>query len=108
HHRFALPFAESHCRCRETSRSRSDTRFPPAHCALIYSTYSASKFIFAGTPAGVSLSPEGGAHQSAVTVSLGMELPNLCLYEPCLARETEWCLLEGLRQCLDREHGTST
>jgi len=76
--------------------------------ALIYSVYSGSKFVFAGTPAGVTLSPEGGAHQSAITASIGLELPNLRLYEPCFARETEWCLLEGLRQCLDREHGLST
>jgi pyruvate dehydrogenase E1 component len=76
--------------------------------ALIYSVYSGSKFVFAGTPAGVTLSPEGGAHQSAITASIGLELPNLRLYEPCFARETEWCLLEGLRQCLDRDNGVST
>jgi pyruvate dehydrogenase E1 component len=76
--------------------------------ALIYSAYSGSKFVFAGTPAGVTLSPEGGAHQSAITASIGLELPNLRLYEPCFARETEWCVLEGLRQCLDRDNGVST
>src|SRR5262249_949912 len=76
--------------------------------ALIYGLYSESKFVFAGTPAGVTLSPEGGAHQSAITASIGLELPNLRLYEPCFGRKTEWCLLEGLRQCLDREHGSST
>jgi pyruvate dehydrogenase E1 component len=76
--------------------------------ALIYGVYSGSKFVFAGTPAGVTLSPEGGAHQSAITDSIGLELPNLRLYEPCFARETEWCLLEGLRQCVDREYGLST
>jgi pyruvate dehydrogenase E1 component len=76
--------------------------------ALIYSVYSGSKFVFAGTPAGVTLSPEGGAHQSAITASIGLELPNLQMFEPCFARETEWCLLDGLRQCLDRDQGTST
>ncbi len=76
--------------------------------ALIYGVYSESRFVFAGTPSGVSLSPEGGAHQSSVTASLGMELPHLQMFEPCFARETEWCLLEGLRACLDREHGPST
>src|SRR5437870_5020517 len=76
--------------------------------ALIYSVYSGSKFVFAGTPAGVTLSPEGGAHQSAITPSIGLELPNLRLFEPCFARETEWALLEGLRRCLDRENGVST
>src|SRR5438270_1747215 len=76
--------------------------------ALIYSVYSGSKFVFAGTPAGVTLSPEGGAHQSSITPAIGLELPNVRLYEPCFARETEWALLEGLRQCLDRDNGVST
>jgi len=76
--------------------------------ALIYALYSGSKFVFAGTPAGVTLSPEGGAHQSTITASIGIELPNLTAYEPCFARETEWCLLEGLRQCTDRDQGRST
>ena len=76
--------------------------------ALIYSLYVGSKMVFAGTPAGVSLSPEGGAHQSTVTPSLGIELPGLRFYEPAFAREVEWALLEGLRLCCDREHGMST
>lgn len=76
--------------------------------ALIYSLYIHSRMIFAGTPAGVSLSPEGGAHQSAVTPSLGIELPNLLFYEPAFGREVDWVLLEALRQCCDLEHGLST
>jgi len=76
--------------------------------ALIYGAYSGAKFVFAGTPSGISLSPEGGAHQSQITVSIGLEMPALQLFEPSFARETEWCLLEGLRHCLDREHGVST
>ena len=76
--------------------------------ALIYGLYSESKMIFAGTPAGVSLSPEGGAHQSTVTVSLGIELPNLRFYEPAFAKEVEWAFLEGMRHLCDREHGAST
>lgn len=76
--------------------------------ALIYGLYSQSKFIFAGTPSGISLSPEGGAHQSSVTPSLGIELPNLHAYEPCHAREVEWIMLEALRQCCDRTAGQAT
>jgi pyruvate dehydrogenase E1 component len=76
--------------------------------ALIYSLYIHSRMIFAGTPAGVSLSPEGGAHQSAVTPSLGIELPNLHFYEPAFGREVDWMLLEAVRQCCDVEHGLST
>lgn len=76
--------------------------------ALIYGLYSDARFIFAGTPSGVTLAPEGGAHQSIITPSLGLELPNLICYEPCFAREVEWVLLEALRQCCDREQGRST
>ncbi|MGI9253294.1 MAG: 1-deoxy-D-xylulose-5-phosphate synthase N-terminal domain-containing protein, partial [Thermomicrobiales bacterium] len=76
--------------------------------ALIYGLYNGAKMIFAGTPAGVSLSPEGGAHQSAVTISLGIELPNLNFYEPAFAREVEWTFLDAMRQLCDREHGLST
>lgn len=76
--------------------------------ALIYALYSGAKFIFAGTPSGVSLSPEGGSHQSIVTPSLGMELPTLLAWEPCFALETEWVMLEALRQCSDSQHGRSS
>jgi len=76
--------------------------------ALIYSLYVGSKMIFAGTPAGVSLSPEGGAHQSTVTPSLGIELPNVVFYEPAFAHEVDWITLEAMRQCCDRANGHST
>ncbi|MFM8942433.1 MAG: hypothetical protein ACKOH5_03435, partial [Acidimicrobiaceae bacterium] len=45
--------------------------------ALIYALYNGAKFILVGTPSGVTLAPEGGAHQSTVTTSLGLELPNM-------------------------------
>lgn len=76
--------------------------------ALIYSLYAGGRFIFAGTPSGVTLSPEGGAHQSTVTASLGTELPHLHAYEPCFAREVEWIMLEAVRQCCDVQGGRST
>lgn len=76
--------------------------------ALIYSLYVGSKMIFAGTPAGVSLSPEGGAHQSSITPSIGIELPGVVFYEPAFALETEWILLEAMRQVCDRVDGKST
>ncbi len=76
--------------------------------ALIFGLYSGSRFIFAGTPSGVSLAAEGGAHQSSATASLGMDLPVLDYYEPCFALEVEWALLEGIRQCCKRDTGCST
>jgi pyruvate dehydrogenase E1 component len=76
--------------------------------ALIYAVYSGAKFIFAGTPSGITLSPEGGAHQSIITPSIGAELPQLQAFEPCYGREVEWVLLEAMRECCDRAHGRST
>ncbi len=76
--------------------------------ALIYGVYQGAKFVFAGTPSGLTLSPEGGAHQSTITPSIGLELPGLTLYEPAFGREVEWCLLDGLRRCCDRARGSST
>lgn len=76
--------------------------------AILYGAYSGARFIFAGTPSGVTLSPEGGAHQATMTSSLGQEMPLLDFWEPCFAIELEWALLEGLRQCLDRKAGRST
>ncbi len=76
--------------------------------ALIHGVYSASKFVFAGTPSGVTLSPEGGAHQSTITPSIGLELPNVTTFELAFAREVEWCLLDGLRRCCDRTSGDAT
>jgi pyruvate dehydrogenase E1 component len=76
--------------------------------ALIYGLYIGARMIFAGTPAGVSLSPEGGAHQSTVTISLGIELPGVRFYEPAFAHEVEWTLLDGIERCADRSGGSST
>ncbi|OAN44114.1 pyruvate dehydrogenase [Chloroflexus islandicus] len=69
--------------------------------AFIYGLYSGARFIVVGTPSGITLSPEGGAHQSSVTASLGIELPNLASFEPCFALETAWLLREALRLCID-------
>ena len=56
----------------------------------------------------MTLSPEGGSHQSTVTPSLGTELPELDYWEPCFAQELKWILLESIRQCCDRAKGRST
>ena len=63
---------------------------------IVYSTYSGSRFVIAGTPSGISLSREGGAHQSIITPGIGIETPGLTYAEPCFARELEWLLLDAL------------
>jgi pyruvate dehydrogenase E1 component len=76
--------------------------------ALIYALYVKSRFVLVGTPSGITLAPEGGAHQSTVTPSLGIELPGLRAYEPVFGREVVWTLLEGIRGCLDPDDGFAT
>ena len=70
--------------------------------AFIHALYIGSRFILVGTPSGVTLSPEGGAHQSSVTPSLGIELPGLRAWEPAFGQESAWCLLEAIRGVVDR------
>ena len=72
---------------------------------LLHATYSRARFILVASPSGITLAPEGGAHQSVLTPSLGVEVSNLVAYEPAFAREVEWLFLEGLRQIQDREQG---
>ena len=74
--------------------------------AFTYSIYSGAKFIVVGTPSGITLSPEGGAHQSLVTPSIGVEMPNLAYYEPCFGTEVEWIMLDALEQIRQRSHST--
>ena len=64
--------------------------------ALIYGLYSGSRFIVVGTPAGITLAPEGGAHQSTITPSIGLELPGLTYAEPAYAGALDWLLCDGL------------
>lgn len=65
---------------------------------IVYGTYSGSRFVLVGTPSGISLSREGGAHQSLSTPGIGIETPGLTYAEPAFARELEWLLLDGLRR----------
>lgn len=74
--------------------------------AFVYSVYSGAKFIAVGTPSGISLAPEGGAHQSLITPSLGIELPELAFYEPCFGQELEWIILDALEQISLRKQST--
>jgi pyruvate dehydrogenase E1 component len=64
--------------------------------ALIYSVYSGARFVVAGTPSGVTLAPEGGAHQSTITPSIGLELPGLTAVEPAYATALDWLLCDAL------------
>ncbi|MFI7576360.1 transketolase-like TK C-terminal-containing protein [Micromonospora sp. NPDC049497] len=66
--------------------------------AFLYGTYSGSRFVVAGTPSGVTLAPEGGAHQSTITASVGLELPGVTFVEPAYAGSLDWLLCDALGQ----------
>ncbi|WP_186424350.1 transketolase [Pannonibacter sp. I15F10I1] len=55
--------------------------------ALNYACYQDARFLIAGTPSGVTLAPEGGAHQSINTPLIGMSQDGLAAFEPAFAAE---------------------
>ena len=71
-----------------------------------FGIYAGGQSILVGTPSGVTLAPEGGAHQSITTPSIGIEQPGCVTYEPAFAVDTEWCLLASLAR-LGRPDGSS-
>ncbi|BCP02654.1 pyruvate dehydrogenase E1 component [Mycobacterium paraintracellulare] len=71
-----------------------------------YGIYAGGQSILVGTPSGVTLAAEGGAHQSIKTPSIGLEQPGCQSYEPAFAIEVEWMLLHALSR-LGRPDGES-
>ncbi|GAA1208154.1 transketolase-like TK C-terminal-containing protein [Rhodoglobus aureus] len=63
-----------------------------------YGMYAGGQSILVGTPSGVTLAAEGGAHQSIKTPSIGLEQPECISYEPAFAIEVEWTLLAAMGQ----------
>ncbi|MER5394460.1 pyruvate dehydrogenase, partial [Saccharopolyspora sp. NPDC002686] len=61
-----------------------------------FGIYAGGQSILIGTPSGVTLAPEGGAHQSITTPSIGVEQPGCVTYEPAFAIDVEWSLLASL------------
>jgi len=55
--------------------------------ALNYACYQDARFMVAATPSGITLAPEGGAHQSIVTPLIGLAQPGLASFEPAFADE---------------------
>ena len=52
--------------------------------------YAGAQSILVGTPSGVTLAPEGGAHQSVITPSVGLEQPRCIAWEPAFGQDLEW------------------
>ncbi len=71
-----------------------------------FGIYAGGQSILVGTPSGVTLAPEGSAHQSITTPSIGIEQPGCISYEPAFAIDVEWALLASLAR-LGRPGGSS-
>lgn len=54
---------------------------------LNYACYQDARFLLVATPSGVTLAPEGGAHQSIATPLVGMAQDGLCAFEPAFVDE---------------------
>ena len=67
------------------------TLYDPFICrgldALNYACYQDARFILVATPSGVTLAPEGGAHQSIATPLIGMAQDGLAAFEPAFVDE---------------------
>ncbi|MGZ4269106.1 MAG: transketolase-like TK C-terminal-containing protein [Solirubrobacteraceae bacterium] len=71
-----------------------------------FGMYAGGQSILVGTPSGVTLAPEGGAHQSVITPSVGLEQPRCTAWEPAFGQDLEWALLDALGR-LGKPDGTS-
>ena len=69
-----------------------------------FGIYAGGQSILVGTPSGVTLGPEGGAHQSVITPSIGIEQPGCTFWEPAFGQDLEWAFLHALSR-LGREDG---
>lgn len=75
--------------------------------ALNYACYQDARFILAATPSGVTLAPEGGAHQSLNSPLIGMGQPGLTYWEPAFSDEVRVILREAF-DAVEREDGGSS
>ena len=74
--------------------------------ALNYAAYQDARFILVATPSGITLAPEGGAHQSIGEPLIGMAQPGLACFEPAFADELAVLLRWAFAE-IQREGGES-
>jgi len=72
-----------------------------------FGMYAGGQSILVGTPSGITLAPEGGAHQSVITPSIGIEQPQCVAWEPAFSQDLEWALLWAFSR-LGQPDGTSS
>jgi pyruvate dehydrogenase E1 component len=72
--------------------------------ALNYACYQDARFMVAATPSGITLAPEGGAHQSIATPLIGMAQDGLASFEPAFVDELAVIMRWGFEH-MQREGG---
>jgi pyruvate dehydrogenase E1 component len=75
--------------------------------SLNYACYQDARFLLVATPSGVTLGPEGGAHQSINPPLIALGQPGLRHYEPAFADELAAMMEEAFR-LIDDPDGEST
>ncbi len=75
--------------------------------ALNYACYQDARFLLVATPSGITLGPEGGAHQSINPPLIALGQPGLRHYEPAFADELAAIMEEAFR-LIDAPDGEST
>ncbi len=75
--------------------------------ALNYACYQDARFLLVATPSGITLGPEGGAHQSINPPLIALGQPGLRHYEPAFADELALMMEEAFR-LIDDPAGEST
>jgi pyruvate dehydrogenase E1 component len=75
--------------------------------ALNYACYQDARFLLVATPSGITLGPEGGAHQSINPPLIALGQPGLRHYEPAYADELAAMMQEAFR-LIDDPNGEST
>ncbi|MGY9056089.1 MAG: 1-deoxy-D-xylulose-5-phosphate synthase N-terminal domain-containing protein, partial [Alphaproteobacteria bacterium] len=74
--------------------------------AFNYALYMDARFMVVATPSGITLAPEGGAHQSIATPLIGMGLPGLTYFEPAHVDELSGIMRWGFDH-MQAENGGS-
>ncbi len=72
-----------------------------------FGVYAGGQSILVGTPSGITLAGEGGAHQSVVTPTIGVAQPGCVAWEPAFGQDFEWTFLHALGS-LGHARGTSS
>ncbi|AUG54281.1 hypothetical protein [Thalassospira marina] len=74
--------------------------------ALNYACYQDARFMVVATPSGITLAPEGGAHQSIGTPMIGMGQPGLTSFEPSFGDELAVVMGWSFNHMQDQDGGS--